>query len=69
MPINSNDPVFDTEAEVRAHRNSLLAASDFRFTSDQNPSDEWHVYRAVLRNIPQGDTWPNSFIWPPLPSA
>jgi len=68
MPITSNEPVFNTEAEVRAHRDSLLAESDWRFSvSDRPASVEWAVYRDVLRHIPQGDTWPNSFIWPPLP--
>ena len=39
--------------EVRDERNMLLMISDWRFMSDQSPSDEWIAYRVFLRDLPQ----------------
>ena len=39
--------------EVREWRNLILKESDWRFMSDQSPSDEWIAYRAFLRDLPQ----------------
>ena len=39
--------------ELRAVRNSSLAQSDWRFMSDQDPSDAWIAYRVFLRDLPQ----------------
>jgi len=40
-------------SEVRAIRNKTLKNSDWRFMSDQSPSDEWIAYRVFLRDLPQ----------------
>ena len=37
----------------RRLRNQALDESDWRFMSDQSPSDEWVDYRAFLRDLPQ----------------
>ena len=42
--------------ELREMRNLILAESDWRFMSDQSPSDEWIAYRLLLRDLPQD--WP-----------
>ena len=39
--------------EVRKARNKALSDSDWRFMSDQTPSDEWIAYRVFLRDLPQ----------------
>lgn len=39
--------------ELRAARDNSLAQSDWRFMSDQSPSDEWIAYRVFLRDLPQ----------------
>ena len=39
--------------EVRERRNLILKESDWRFMSDQSPSDEWITYRVFLRDLPQ----------------
>lgn len=39
--------------ELRFERNSALNHSDWRFMSDQTPSQEWIDYRQFLRDLPQ----------------
>jgi hypothetical protein len=39
--------------ELRSHRDELLSKSDWRFMSDQTPSQEWIDYRQFLRDLPQ----------------
>ena len=39
--------------EVRSVRNEELEKSDWRFMSDNSPSDEWTNYRVFLRELPQ----------------
>lgn len=39
--------------EVRKERNKVLSDSDWRFMSDQSPSQEWIDYRQFLRDLPQ----------------
>tara|TARA_R100000700_G_C3173463_1_gene147989 strand:- start:1840 stop:2094 length:255 start_codon:yes stop_codon:yes gene_type:complete len=39
--------------ELRFERNSTLNHSDWRFMSDQTPSQEWIDYRQFLRDLPQ----------------
>ena len=38
--------------ELRDERNTALDQSDWRFMSDQSPSDEWVSYRVFLRDLP-----------------
>ena len=63
--MNRNSTVYDgdeivestqidvTWNEVRKARNKALSDCDFRFMSDQSPSDEWIAYRVFLRDLPQ----------------
>tara|TARA_R100000353_G_scaffold11773_1_gene12355 strand:+ start:486 stop:743 length:258 start_codon:yes stop_codon:yes gene_type:complete len=37
---------------VREYRNHELRESDYRFFSDQNPSQAWIDYRVFLRDLP-----------------
>tara|TARA_R100001143_G_C3351207_1_gene129619 strand:+ start:1663 stop:1914 length:252 start_codon:yes stop_codon:yes gene_type:complete len=37
----------------RSIRTQSLEDSDWRFMSDQSPSDEWMDYRSFLRDLPQ----------------
>ena len=47
-----------TEAEVRAERDALLAASDTMALADRI-TDEWRTYRQALRDLPQADGFPD----------
>ena len=38
---------------LRNLRDEELKNSDWRFMSDQSPSDEWIAYRVFLRDLPQ----------------
>ena len=40
-------------SDVRNQRNDELLKSDWRFMSDQSPSQEWVDYREFLRDLPQ----------------
>lgn len=45
--------LFDVEwDELRRARNKELSNCDWRFMSDQSPSDEWIAYRVFLRDLP-----------------
>jgi len=48
-----------TWEEVREYRNSELQKSDWRFMSDQSPSQEWIDYRQFLRDLPGNYETPN----------
>ena len=50
IPQYKKDVTWD---EVRTTRNKTLRDSDWRFMSDQSPSDEWIAYRVFLRDLPQ----------------
>ena len=39
--------------DLRSMRDCELRNSDWRFMSDQSPSEEWVAYRAFLRELPQ----------------
>ena len=41
-----------TWEEVRKRRDTELKSSDWRFMSDQTPSQEWIDYRQFLRDLP-----------------
>jgi len=38
---------------LRVSRDRELENCDWRFMSDQSPSDEWIAYRVMLRDLPQ----------------
>ena len=40
-------------SDVRNQRNDELLKSDWRFMSDQSPTQEWIDYREFLRDLPQ----------------
>ncbi len=42
-----------TWQNLRQKRNDALTNSDWRFMSDQSPSQEWIDYRVFLRDLPQ----------------
>jgi len=52
---------------IRIKRNGILAATDWRASSDLTLSDEWKTYRQALRDVPtQSD--PDNITWPTEPS-
>ena len=52
---------------VRLDRNSRLAVTDWRASSDLTLSDAWKTYRQALRDVPtQSD--PDNITWPTEPS-
>jgi hypothetical protein len=55
-------------AEVRAQRDTLLAASDWTQVADA-PVDKaaWATYRQALRDIPQQGGFPATITWPVKP--
>ena len=53
--------------EVRSHRDSLLAETDWRFRSDMNPSQAWIEYCQALRDVPQQAGFPWNVQWPSKP--
>lgn len=55
-------------ATLRAERDSLMAASDWRFMSDQTPSAGWVNYRQDLRDLPDNTQDPANVTWPTVPS-
>ena len=44
----------------RSIRTQSLEDSDWRFMSDQSPSDEWVSYRSFLRDLPQNNPGENA---------
>jgi len=45
---------------IRATRNQILSECDYKFLSDQTPSQEWIDYRQFLRDLPQNYVDANS---------
>ena len=52
---------------VRQSRNSMLAATDWRFCSDLTPSQAWKDYRQALRDVPSQPGFPWDIQWPTQP--
>jgi hypothetical protein len=54
---------------LRARRDLLLAASDFRMIPDA-PWDRapWEAYRQALRDLPANTSDPRAAVWPEPPS-
>ena len=57
----------DAAESVRADRNALLAATDWRASSDLTLSDEWATYRQALRDVPSQSSFPHDVTWPTEP--
>ena len=54
---------------IRAQRNSLLAASDWRAMPDApTMSADWTNYREALRNLPSTQADPDNVVFPEEPS-
>ena len=60
------DPVAASATQVRAQRDTLLAASDHMALADRI-TDEWRTYRQTLRDIPNQSGFPSSITWPTKP--
>jgi len=54
-------------AGVRTDRDNRLAATDWRFRSDMNPSQEWKDYCQALRDVPAQAGFPWDVQWPEQP--
>ena len=53
--------LYDIEWDVlRKARDKELSKSDWRFMSDQAPSDEWVEYRVFLRDLPENHPGDNA---------
>ena len=53
---------------LREERNTRLAATDWRASSDLTLPDAWKTYRQALRDLPANTTDPRSPSWPTQPS-
>ena len=60
----------DTEQakSARASRDDKLKATDWRFRSDMNPSQEWKDYCQALRDLPNATGFPWDMTWPEEPT-
>jgi len=47
-------------SELREKRNAALKETDWRFMSDQSPSEEWVTYRQFLRDLPENFSGDNA---------
>ena len=54
--IISQSQIDITWSHLRAMRNSLLEASDWRAVSDREMAEEWVSFRQFLRDLPQDFT-------------
>jgi hypothetical protein len=57
----------EAAAAVRATRDSLIAATDWRFRSDLLPSQAWKDYCQALRDVTDQAGFPNKIVWPTQP--
>lgn len=57
----------DAAASVRAQRDELIAATDWRAASDLTLSSEWTDYRQALRDVPGQEGFPHTITWPTAP--
>jgi len=60
-------PDAEKAAQMRAFRNELLAATDWRFRSDMTPSQEWKDYCQALRDVTAQPGFPWDIQWPAKP--
>jgi hypothetical protein len=52
---------------VRDHRNSLIAETDWMALNDNNMSEDWAAYRQALRDITAQKGFPYQVTWPTKP--
>lgn len=62
-----NLPEEYASANVRAHRDSLLAKTDWMALSDMTLTQEYAEYRQFLRDVPQQLGFPYEVEWPTKP--
>jgi len=55
-------------AGLRSERDSKLAATDWRASSDLTLAADWAAYRQALRDLPANTDDPASPIWPSEPA-
>ncbi len=55
-------------AALRSERDSKLAATDWRASSDLTLSADWAAYRQSLRDLPANTDDPASPVWPSEPA-
>ena len=63
----ATEPSVTLAEQVRAERDTLLAASDTMALADRI-TDEWRTYRQALRDVPAQSGFPNSVTWPTKPT-
>jgi len=61
-------PVDIATHNIKARRNQLLAATDWRFRSDMSPSQAWVNYSQALRDITEQEGYPYAVEWPTEPA-
>lgn len=72
--VKAAEPTDEEIAEqVRAERDSKIAATDYLAMSDYPLSDEDRVqvfaYRQALRDVPTQDGFPREVVWPEVPAV
>tara|TARA_R110001592_G_scaffold251228_2_gene513884 strand:+ start:2120 stop:2398 length:279 start_codon:yes stop_codon:yes gene_type:complete len=67
-PDFQSDPVAANATMVRAERDELLTASDHMALADRI-TDEWRIYRQLLRDVPAQSGFPANVTWPTAPDA
>lgn len=56
--------------EIRAERDSLIAACDWAMMPDApTDKDAWAAYRQALRDVPQQKAFPLDPVWPSAPAS
>lgn len=63
-------PVIDLAAQVRADRDTRLAATDWTQGKDipDSVSSLWAPYRQALRDVTNQSSFPQSVVWPERPA-
>ena len=59
-------PLGQASDNVRAHRDRLLANTDWTALSDNTMSPEMFAYRQALRDVTAQEGFPYSVVWPTL---
>ena len=60
-------PLEDASENIKTMRNHLLKKTDWRFRSDQSPTQEWIDYCQALRDITDSKDYPYNIEWPTEP--
>ena len=57
--------------ELRSRRNEILESTDWRAMSDREMSEDWRVYRQLLRDLPSTYEDPMEAVvnWPDAPEG